>query len=132
MRSPANGPLAPQVVAQSADTLLIVACAILGDGINCTLNGMLRGCGRQTLGAGLNVTSFWGVALPLGWVLGFRRGWGVSGLWWGLVTGNYLLTGTLLVVLATTDWGHQVRRASRLTEGLEAGATSDEEHVLVL
>ncbi|KAL6767870.1 hypothetical protein ACKKBF_B36925 [Auxenochlorella protothecoides x Auxenochlorella symbiontica] len=123
----------PEVISLAADTLLIVACAILGDGINCTLNGMLRGCGRQTLGAVLNVASFWGVALPLGWALGFRLNWGVRGLWWGLVTGNYLLTASLLVVLATTDWGHQVRRASTLTEGLEAGPPAeDERNVLVL
>ncbi len=30
-----------------------------GDGMNCVLNGILRACGRQALGARLHLTAYW-------------------------------------------------------------------------
>ena len=46
--------------------------------------GVLRGCGRQSLGAAVNVAFFWFLGLPLAWVLGFQAGFGIEGMWWGL------------------------------------------------
>lgn len=46
--------------------------------------GILRGCGRQSLGAIVNVAFFWFLGLPLAWILGFKAGWGIEGMWWGL------------------------------------------------
>lgn len=47
-------------------------------------SGVLRGCGRQSWGAGVNVAFFWFLGLPLAWVLGFKAGYGIEGMWAGL------------------------------------------------
>lgn len=108
--------------------LLVVAVMVIGDGLNCTMNGVLRGSGRQALGATMNITYFWTLALPFGNYLAFRRGLGVDGLWWGLVTGGYCLTATLTVVLLSTNWDWQVERAKLLTAHMGVpGATPSEE-----
>jgi MATE family multidrug resistance protein len=31
-----------------------------------------------------NLAAYWGLGLPVGWWLAFRRGWGIVGLWDGL------------------------------------------------
>ena len=35
----------------------------------------------------VNLLSYWGVGLPLGYYLGIMRGWGVQGFWIGLIGG---------------------------------------------
>ena len=46
--------------------------------------GILRGCGRQSWGAYLNLACFWVLGLPLCWYLGLHRGMGLLGLWGGI------------------------------------------------
>jgi len=46
--------------------------------------GILRGCGRQSWGAYLNLACFWVLGLPLCWYLGLHRGMGLFGLWGGI------------------------------------------------
>ena len=55
------------------------------------ISGILRGCGRQSWGAALNLTCFWGLGLPLAWWLGFKAGFGLNGLWSGLTIATTLL-----------------------------------------
>jgi multidrug resistance protein, MATE family len=47
--------------------------------------GILRGQGRQHLGGIVNVIVFWFIALPAGLALAFKAGWGLYGLWAGMV-----------------------------------------------
>lgn len=55
-----------------------------GDGLNATVGGVLRGAGRQELGALLNLASYWGLGLPAAYLLSNKAGWGLQGLWAGL------------------------------------------------
>lgn len=108
------------VIDKAAKTARIVSIAVLADGLNCTQNGMLRGSGRQALGASMSGTAYWVIALPIGYHMTFNMDMGVEGLWWGLVIGNYLLTSAGMTVLFTTDWEKQVRRARELHGGMES------------
>ena len=47
------------------------------------LAGLLRGAGRQKLGAIINASVSWGLGLPLQAAFAFRAGLGVTGMWWG-------------------------------------------------
>jgi MATE family multidrug resistance protein len=48
------------------------------------LAGVLRGCGRQKIGAVINLTMYWGLGLPLSCFMAFKLGLGAMGLWTGL------------------------------------------------
>lgn len=50
--------------------------------------GVVRGAGRQTVGAATNFVSYWLLGLPLAALLAFRCHLGVHGLWLGLLTGT--------------------------------------------
>lgn len=89
----------PDVIAQTAELLLLVVATLPGDGANCTLQGLLRGSGHQELGAVTNIASYWGIGIPTAAFLGIKRGLGLRGLWWGLVIVNSL-QGLLMVVIA--------------------------------
>ena len=48
-----------QVVTTCSEVFPLLAATLLGDGVNATLSGLLRGAGRQELGALLSLGSYW-------------------------------------------------------------------------
>ena len=49
---------------------------------------MLRGAGRQYIGAITKFISYWIIGLPVGITLALKTNWGVVGMWSGLTIGN--------------------------------------------
>lgn len=47
------------------------------------LSGVLRGAGRQRLGAVIMAAVAWGFGLPVQTALAFAAGFGVTGMWMG-------------------------------------------------
>jgi MATE family multidrug resistance protein len=84
--------------------LAVAAFFQLFDGIQVVATGALRGAGDTRRPMLWNLVGHWCVGLPLGWYLGFERGWGVVGLWVGLSTGLTLVGCVLLQV-----WRRRVR-----------------------
>ena len=46
-----------------------------------------RGIGRQAQLAAFNLIGFWGIGVPVGYWLCFHVGWGLRGLWTGILAG---------------------------------------------
>lgn len=62
---------APDAVALTASLLPIFALSLPGDGLNATLQGLLRGAGRQETGAITNLCSYWLLGVPMAAYLAF-------------------------------------------------------------
>jgi MATE family multidrug resistance protein len=77
----------PQVLFIGARLLRIAAAFQLFDGTQAVATGVLRGVGDTRTPMILNVIGYWVFGLPVGWILCFRYGWGVAGLWVGLSIG---------------------------------------------
>ena len=95
-----------QEVSDLAAQLIPLSCIfMMGDSIQSTNGGILRGLGRQNLVFWLNVVGFWLLAVPAGALLTFVADIGVQGLWWGMVIGIYssALIGWLLLKYRV-DW----------------------------
>ncbi|MGI4800348.1 MAG: MATE family efflux transporter, partial [Janthinobacterium lividum] len=68
-----------------AVTLLGIAALFqIADGVQAVAIGALRGMGDSSVPMVLATVGYWLVGAPLGWLLGFRLGFGVVGLWVGL------------------------------------------------
>ena len=75
-------------VLQIGTTLLFVGAIFqLFDGIQGVATGVLRGLGDTRTAMLWNLAGHWFVGLPLGYLLCFKLGLGVVGLWWGLSSG---------------------------------------------
>jgi len=73
---------------QFAATLLLVAVLFqLSDGMQATLIGMLRGLQDTKIPMLINLFSYWMIAFGIGYWLAHHAGWGVYGLWTGLIIG---------------------------------------------
>ncbi len=64
------------------------------DGLQVVALSALRGLGDVRRPAMWVATAYWGVALPIAWVLGFRFDLGAVGIWLGLATGLAVAAGS--------------------------------------
>ncbi|KAG2495579.1 hypothetical protein HYH03_006179 [Edaphochlamys debaryana] len=102
------------IVANVARVMPVIAFSAMGDGLVAVMGGILRGSGRQSLGALLNLCSYWMIGCPVAMFLGFNMKWDVFGFWCGLASATSLQSMVLLLVLSRFDWPNEVRRAAKL------------------
>lgn len=86
------------VLALGPSLLGIAGLCLVFDGTQGIATGILRGLGETRVPMLTALFGYWGVALPLGYVLCFTAGLGVSGVWAGLAAGLVLVGATLLRV----------------------------------
>ena len=85
------------VIRAAVPLLLVVAVFQISDGIQAVGAGVLRGAGDTKYALYANLFGHWCVGLPVALVLGFRMGYGVVGLWWGLCAGLTVVAVLLFV-----------------------------------
>jgi MATE family multidrug resistance protein len=100
----------PAVVELGVGLLFVAAVFQLFDGLQGVTTGALRGLADTRTAMLWNLAGHWFIGLPLGYLLCFRRGYGVVGLWWGLSTG-LMICGVALIFV----W---IRKGSRLAPSL--------------
>ena len=86
-----------RVISIGVALLFVAAVFQLFDGLQGVATGVLRGAGDTQTPMFWNLGGHWLVGLPLGYLLCFRLGRGVVGLWWGLSTGLMICGVALLV-----------------------------------
>ena len=87
----------PLVLAAAVPLLAVAAVFQISDGIQGVGAGVLRGAGDTRFAFYANVVGHWLVGLPVALFLGFRLGYGVVGLWWGLCVGLTAVAALLYV-----------------------------------
>ena len=76
-----------EVILLAAKLLVIAAVFQLADGAQVVAAAALRGMQDVKVPTLITATAYWGLALPLGWWLGTRAGYGPEGIWIGLAAG---------------------------------------------
>ncbi|KAI0771107.1 MATE efflux family protein [Trametes elegans] len=103
----------PAVVQLVSKIMPLVASFQIADGLAGSCGGVLRGQGRQHLGALFNLVAYYVLALPLGITLAFhpKTAMGLQGLWVGQVVALFIVgLSEYGVVWLGTDWDREVRR----------------------
>ncbi|KAG9304309.1 hypothetical protein G9A89_019871 [Geosiphon pyriformis] len=108
-----------EVIVMVASILPLCASFQIADGIAGIGDGILRGQGRQKIGAIFNLFGYYLAALPLGLSLAFKYGFGLKGLWLGLTLASFLIAlGTFWAVI-TTNWNWEVAKCQRRKKNVE-------------
>ncbi|WFD40685.1 uncharacterized protein MJAP1_003673 [Malassezia japonica] len=103
-----SDPVVVQLVATVLPILALFQCADCVCGIAA---GILRGCGRQSLSAGINLTAYYVVGIPMSLFLAFGPAhMGLTGLWWGLTFALIYGAGLALWCVQRTDWQAVMRK----------------------
>lgn len=88
----------PRIIQIGVSLLAIAAAFQLFDGTQAVATGALRGISETRMPMIVNFIGHWFLGLPVGYVLCFRLGWGVQGLWIGLSIGLVLAALVLTAV----------------------------------
>ncbi|KAI4337556.1 hypothetical protein L6164_015955 [Bauhinia variegata] len=105
-----------EILNLTAIALPISGLCELGNCPQTTGCGVLRGSARPTIGANINLGSFYLVGMPVAILLGFVAKMGFAGLWLGLLAAQASCSLLMLFVLGRTDWNMQADRARELTK----------------
>lgn len=85
------------ILVYAVPLLAVAAVFQISDGIQGVGAGVLRGAGDTRFAFYANVVGHWLIGFPVALLLGFRFGYGVPGLWWGLCVGLTMVAVFLLV-----------------------------------
>ncbi|XP_030542728.1 protein DETOXIFICATION 27-like [Rhodamnia argentea] len=101
-------------VLEEVDQLsLLLGVTILLNSVQPILSGVAVGSGWQAYVAYINLGCYYVVGLPLGLLLGWWAGWGVMGMWGGMIFGGTLIqTVILAIVTIRSDWDKEAKKAA--------------------
>jgi MATE family multidrug resistance protein len=77
----------PQVISMSTSLLVVAAVFQIFDGNQVINSAALRGITDVKVPALITFVAYWLIALPVGYILGIRWGYGPTGIWSGLAAG---------------------------------------------
>ncbi len=93
-------PEAPLVLAYATPLLMVAALFQLLDGGQATMNGLLRGLKDTRVPMVLVLVAYWGIGLPLAWLMAFPFGLQGVGIWVGFLVG----LGAAMAMLSWRYW----------------------------
>ncbi|KAL6643272.1 hypothetical protein ACP70R_021453 [Stipagrostis hirtigluma subsp. patula] len=100
-----------EVVLYIARMVPILAISFFVDGLNGSLSGVLTGCGKQRIGARVNLGAFYVVGIPTALLLAFVLHLNGMGLWLGILCGSISKLVLLLCITLRTNWESEVTKA---------------------
>eukprot|EP00073_Rattus_norvegicus_P050553 XP_017452937.1 PREDICTED: multidrug and toxin extrusion protein 2 isoform X1 [Rattus norvegicus] len=89
-----------------------------------TCGGVLRGTGKQKIGAVLNAIGYYGFGFPIGVSLMFAAKLGIIGLWAGLIVCVFFQALSYLIYILRTNWNRVAEQAQ-----VRAGLKSNKEMI---
>ena len=94
--------------------------------------GVVRGAGRQNVGAVTNFLSYWCLGMPLSGLLAFRFRLGIYGLWGGLLVATSVQALVLGAVVSRFDWDAEAHKAAARVVASREVTQADEERAELL
>lgn len=95
----------------SSQLLFIAAVFQIADSVGASVQGILRGSGRQSLGASMCFVAYFIIGIPFGTFLAFQYELSVFGLWSGMTVGIFLFSSFGSFFILKTDWVRMVKEA---------------------
>ncbi|CAH1269322.1 SLC47A1 [Branchiostoma lanceolatum] len=108
-----------EVVSLIGEVLPIVCVTQLADTVQAGCAGILRGCGKQKLGAIITFTGFYLLGLPFVAIFMFVLHLGVKGLYFGLGMATIFQCVCFLITIARMDWKQESLKAQSMA-GIKA------------
>jgi MATE family multidrug resistance protein len=89
--------LAPQIALIASQLFVVAGFFQLSDGAQVVSAGNLRGLEDTKIPTYITLFAYWGIAIPIGYLLAFGFDWGATGIWIGLSLG--LTVAAILLLL---------------------------------
>jgi len=76
-----------EVIGIASSLIIIAGCFQLSDGVQVVGLGSLRGMSDVKVPTYITLAAYWGLAIPISYILGFTFDLGPEGIWYGLLIG---------------------------------------------
>ncbi|XP_034044607.1 multidrug and toxin extrusion protein 1-like [Thalassophryne amazonica] len=136
---PASEHAARDIVQRVGEVMFIYGFMHIGDTVGGVAGGVVRGVGKQLIGAACNLVGYYVIGLPVGVPLMFAAHMGIVGLWTGLTVSVTLQTVFLIIFLSKLNWQKAaeeavVRAGIQTLEGKQVNQrkTPDSDRVVTL
>ncbi|KAJ0828987.1 putative multi antimicrobial extrusion protein [Helianthus annuus] len=96
------------VISMVNELSVLLSLTVLFSCIQPVFTGVALGCGWQSQVAIVNLGSYYAIGVPLGVVLERFLGFGIKGLWAGMLGGTVVQTLILAIITIRCDWNKQV------------------------
>ncbi|XP_057788284.1 protein DETOXIFICATION 33-like isoform X2 [Salvia miltiorrhiza] len=96
-----------EVINETSKLAYFLAATIFLNSIQPILHGVAVGAGWQVSVAVINVVCYYLFGLPFGALLGYKLGFGVKGIWLGMLAGCLLQTVILSINVLRTKWSQE-------------------------
>ncbi|KAM7399141.1 hypothetical protein PAMP_018430 [Pampus punctatissimus] len=93
-----------QIRDRVVDIIAFYAPFVLLDAISAASGGVIRGAGKQKIGAVCNLLCYYGIGFPIGVPLMFAAKLGIKGLWTGMFTCVAVQASLLIFYLVKMNW----------------------------
>ncbi|KAM3875118.1 multidrug and toxin extrusion protein 1 [Diretmus argenteus] len=93
-----------QIRERVSDVMSFYAPFLLLDALSAAIGGIIRGTGKQKIGAVCNIVGYYGIGFPIGVPLMFAAKLGIKGLWTGLIICVFLQCSFLVSYLVRMNW----------------------------
>ncbi|KAJ8347656.1 hypothetical protein SKAU_G00262450 [Synaphobranchus kaupii] len=100
-----------EIVTRVKDVMVVYASFHLFDCIAGVTGGIVRGAGKQKIGALCNLVGYYFIGLPIGVSLMFPANLGIIGLWSGLVLCVFIQCVFFIILLVKLDWKKATQEA---------------------
>ncbi|KAK9276454.1 hypothetical protein L1049_005987 [Liquidambar formosana] len=87
-------------------TPLLALCIVINN-VQPVLSGVAIGAGWQAFVAYINIACYYLFGVPLGLIMGYKLGWGVEGIWVGMLSGTVVQTCILFYIIYRTNWNKE-------------------------
>ncbi|XP_005474797.1 multidrug and toxin extrusion protein 1 isoform X2 [Oreochromis niloticus] len=111
-----------QIRQRVSDVLSFYAPFILLEATSAAVGGIIRGAGKQRVGAICNILGYYGVGFPIGVSLMFAAKLGIKGLWTGLLICVFLQCSFLIFYLIRMNWKN-VTVEAQIRAGVHVSST---------
>ncbi|KAL6853629.1 hypothetical protein ACP4OV_019658 [Aristida adscensionis] len=111
---------AEEVASYTARMMPVLAVCILFDSMECVLSGVVRGCGRQKIGAYINLSDYYLAGIPAASIFAFGLHLRGMGLWFGILCGLVVQMVLLISITLRTDWNKEESLASKAKDRISS------------
>ncbi|XP_056118146.1 multidrug and toxin extrusion protein 1-like [Rhinichthys klamathensis goyatoka] len=118
-----------EIVFRVSEVMIMYGFFHLFDAISCITGGIVRGAGKQLLGALCNIVGYYFVGLPIGVSLMFALSMGIVGLWIGIFGCLFMQSLFFIILIYKLDWKKATQEAL-IRAGVQAPETKDESYAM--
>jgi MATE family multidrug resistance protein len=106
----------PSLINMTAEFIPMLCIMCIFDNISVSLNGVIKGLGKQASATVASLLGYYCLNIPLGLTLAFVFGFGLYGLWIAIITGAIFMVCVYIWIIKSSDFEGISKKAAQMED----------------